>query len=187
MVTTEAWPSIPRGLSDQFIVPAEHLPGLSDDYTLTAYRDVRGAESEGWFERRFRVIARPILPSWVPPVVRQLDMFLDLPHNWDSYGAPPPDPRLGFSALRLLVRVMHDNTPAPAIVPLSTGGLQLEWHQQGIDLEIEINEQHRFSMFFRDRRGGEEWQGSIGEDGGPLRQILGELMGRRQVNPLRAG
>ncbi len=34
---------------------------------------------------------------------------------------------------------MRPGTPRPAIVPLSNGALQIEWHCRGWDVEIEID------------------------------------------------
>lgn len=33
---------------------------------------------------------------------------------------------------------MQFQTPAPSIVPMSDGGLQLEWHREGYDVELAI-------------------------------------------------
>src|SRR5205823_4313543 len=124
---------------------------------------------------------------WLPQVVDQLNTLVSLRENWDSYGGSPLDPRLLVSAVRLLDRTMRYETPAPFIVPLSVGGLQLEWHQQGIDVEVELTAPHRFSVFFRDRVRGEEWEDAVGEDGGRLWHFLDELTKRRQGVTDRAG
>ena len=54
--------------------------------------------------------------------------------NWDSYGAPPIDSRIIDAAVRIAELLRNP----PAIVPTSSGGVQLEWHALGIDFEIEI-------------------------------------------------
>lgn len=59
-----------------------------------------------------------------------LDRLADLKANWDSYGAPA----LSSAALKV-ARTMLD---APQVVPTPGGGIQLEWHQDGLDIEIVI-------------------------------------------------
>lgn len=54
------------------------------------------------------------------------DDLAALEENWDGYGAAPPTPE-ALAVLDLLT-----------IVPLNTGGLQIEWHPLSGDTEIEI-------------------------------------------------
>ena len=187
MVST-AEPASPRvRLSDQAVIAIEETPAQSQDYTLTARDAVRRPQRSARFGLRFRSAGRHSAPSWLSAVADQLNALVSLGQNWDSYGAPPLDSRLLVSAVFLLDRTMGLETPAPAVVPLSVGGVQLEWHQQGIDIEVEVTALHRFLVFFRDRVRGEEWEGIVGEDGGLLRQFLGELTERAQASVERAG
>jgi hypothetical protein len=50
--------------------------------------------------------------------------------GWDGYGAPPLDPEMVEAARRFLSCV--------SVVPCVSGGVQLEWHMLGADLEIEF-------------------------------------------------
>lgn len=63
---------------------------------------------------------------------KRLDVLASLKENWDSYGGSP----ITEKALRI-ARLM---LTAPTIVPMSCGGIQLEWHKNGMDIEIAINE-----------------------------------------------
>ena len=65
----------------------------------------------------------------------RLKELLDLPQGWDSYGAGCIDPKAVDAASRLLDVLDHD----PAVIPTSHGGIQLEWHRDGLELEVEIN------------------------------------------------
>ncbi len=100
-------------------------------------------------------------PGWLKPTFERLGRLLEMPANWDSYGAVPIDPYRVLAALNLLVLLMRDDTPAPAVVPTSRGGTQLEWHTRGIDLEIEALSGHRLVVFFEDSSSGEEWEGQV--------------------------
>lgn len=55
-----------------------------------------------------------------------------LPHGWDSYGGEPTTQAAAVAALRFLDALRT----APAVVPCSDGGLQLEWHTAGYDIEV---------------------------------------------------
>lgn len=80
----------------------------------------------------------------------------DLPIDWDSYGARCIDPFVGQAAVNFLIEVLPAETPLPQIVPTSRGGIQFEWHCNGVDLEIDVRSPSRFLVSFEDIRGGEE-------------------------------
>jgi hypothetical protein len=55
-------------------------------------------------------------------------------------------------------------TPAfPWIVPTFRGGLQCEWHADGIDLEIDIDPNGSVDVLFMDSIEQKEWDGSLTE------------------------
>ncbi len=59
--------------------------------------------------------------------------------DWDSYGARAVSPRAFVRLLPLLPALLTDETPAPSVVPHPSGGLALEWHQGGYDLEVSVS------------------------------------------------
>jgi hypothetical protein len=72
------------------------------------------------------------------PVHAQIDELGLLQPNWDGYGAPRIDPAILDSAHDLAAS-LPDELPAPMVVPMSAGNLQLEWDcgQRSLELEIE--------------------------------------------------
>jgi hypothetical protein len=114
-------------------------------------------------------------PDWFRPTLEGICALGELRQNWDSYGAKPVDPRCAESAIMLLLSIMGPNTPVPAVVPTSRGGLQLEWHTGGIDFEIEVNSPSRFHAVFEDNRTGEEWEKVVTSDLRPLKSSLERL------------
>ena len=61
--------------------------------------------------------------------------YATLARGWNSYGAGPIAPA-AIEAARTFAR---ETTSIPwSAVPLSSGGVQLEVHQRGYDLEIEV-------------------------------------------------
>lgn len=76
---------------------------------------------------------------WLEAVGDRLQTLVDLPANWNSRGARRVTAQAVRTALAVLVNVMAADSRMPTIVPTVRGGLQLEWHGEGIDLEIEID------------------------------------------------
>jgi hypothetical protein len=123
-----------------------------------------------------RVVVRGFggpLPRWFGPVVERTAELLALDPNWDSYGAAPVQPRAVESALDLLLKVMKDDTPRPAVVPANTGGVQLEWHSAILDLEVEIAVDGTTTVFYQDYERDSEGEGPL--ELGSLQQILSKL------------
>ena len=70
-------------------------------------------------------------------LLRLLEL-LKLPANWDNEGALPIRLENVLAAIDISRDVMQSTTPAPSVVPTNRGGVQLEWHTGGLDLEVEI-------------------------------------------------
>lgn len=71
--------------------------------------------------------------------MERLEEFKALKQGWDSYGGKPISPVSIDWAKVLLGRLGPGWTP----VPLSDGGVQLEFHEQGVDIEIVIDESEK--------------------------------------------
>ena len=118
-------------------------------------------------------------PAWFGPTQRSLQDVLQLPENWNSYGARPIDPELAASALKLLVKVAPADVPPPIVVPTTQGGILLEWHMREIDLEIETLEAASVHVFYEDDREGREWEGDLGiDEAEPIAEFLATLSRR---------
>jgi len=115
------------------------------------------------------------LPAWFDALMQGFVDLFTLPHNWDSYGAGPIDPRVVHDAMNLTNSLLGPTSPAPRVVPLSSGGVQLEWHRQGIDLEIVFDRDGRPFFYYRNRVTGDEFEHALPQDSALLRSILGSL------------
>jgi hypothetical protein len=73
--------------------------------------------------------------------------LLRLPAGWNSYSAKPIAPQTASHAIRLLAEFLKSQTPPPAVVPTVRGGIQLEWHTKGVDLEIYIDSANCVTFF----------------------------------------
>lgn len=117
--------------------------------------------------------------EWLRPIIDRFNEFLRLPENWDSYGAS----RIGLqpvaAAMELLAQVMTPKTPRPSVVPTTEGGVQLEWHIRGVDLEVEIDPSGRPYANFVDEGDDTEWEADLTDNVRPLLQALSVLRYRR--------
>jgi hypothetical protein len=87
-----------------------------------------------------------------------------LPVGWNGYGAGPVNFNTANFALRVLESVCSSDTPAPSIVPGSSGDLQIEWHLETGDIEIHIRapyDVHAWCETVETGRGGGEAQLTI--------------------------
>lgn len=117
-------------------------------------------------------------PRWFRATAQNLIDLLELPENWDSYGAPLIDRNIVSYVLQLLYEMMRDDTPPPAVVPTNRGGVQLEWHTRGIDLEIEIQAPGHIVVSYEDNRSRDEWEAELTADLTRLSDALSELSRR---------
>ncbi|MHB1034035.1 MAG: hypothetical protein ACYC35_11660 [Pirellulales bacterium] len=115
------------------------------------------------------------LPQWFGDLLERITELGNLEENWDSYGARPIDPRCAVATADLLLSLLDATTPKPFIVPTTRGGIQLEWHRAGADLEIRIESPARWNVYFEDQREGGEKEMTLTGNLGPLRQLLKRL------------
>lgn len=113
-------------------------------------------------------IERSILDVLMPVIERMAELVA-LPRGWDSRNASP----VSYTALRrtieFLLEYVADGIDCPVVVPTVRGGLQLEWHNNGVDVEVEVGSDGHVSCLAEDRSseepvevglaGNEEWIG----------------------------
>jgi hypothetical protein len=84
------------------------------------------------------VIKIPPQWSWqLEPVKRVLEC-LSLPPNWNSYGGKSPSLDTARAAIEFIDMIPYEDPPRPRVIPLSSGGIQLEWHNGERDLEVDF-------------------------------------------------
>ncbi|MGH9427978.1 MAG: hypothetical protein ACRD2L_16970 [Terriglobia bacterium] len=71
--------------------------------------------------------------------IQSLSRLRQLEKNWDGVSAKMLTDDACETALRLLVALAMPAPPSAQLVPLTDGGVQLEWHVAGNDVEIEID------------------------------------------------
>ncbi len=114
-------------------------------------------------------------PPWFGDLLAKISELGNLEENWDSYGARPIDPRCALATTRLLLSLLDSRTPKPCVVPTARGGIQLEWHRAGADLEVRIESPTRCEVYFEDHREGTEREMTLMGNLRPLARLLDRL------------
>jgi len=85
-------------------------------------------------------VGAEIVAAFISDVERDLDRIASLQPNWDGYGAAAIAAEV-INASRSFISALPSGLwPRPAVVPMSTGNLQFEWHTGGRILEIEVED-----------------------------------------------
>lgn len=121
VVSERCWPYGARGLreirNDKVEHAAEEMDRKGGAATIDAFV-IRGC-------------------SWLYEAARRLREIRNLESNWDSYGSRPLSDD-AFNSAKEVLFAMECDTPPPAIVPVSGGGVQFEWQVEDRELEIEF-------------------------------------------------
>jgi hypothetical protein len=112
------------------------------------------------------------LPPWFDRTMLGFADVLTLPAGWDSYRAKTIDEPTIRKALQFLDLLLSDESPAPSVVPLSSGGIQLEWHRSKQDLEILFEPGADPEFLYQNHRVSTEHQGSASAQFKLLQQII---------------
>ena len=105
----------------------------------------------------------PAPPDWVGPTIAAFVAIHNLTDNWNSYGGKAIDRDLINQSLVVLGSLMQQDSPAPSVVPLGDGGLQIEWHRRQQDLEIVFTADESPQYFYCNRATGLLDEGSARE------------------------
>jgi hypothetical protein len=81
-----------------------------------------------------------------------LENFLQFRDGWDSYNARPLRADTASFALTVLNSIMELQTPLPHVAPSAAGGVHIEWHEKGVDLELDISAPYACYVWFCDHR-----------------------------------
>jgi hypothetical protein len=141
-------------------------PGVSD-VPFTSQRPRAGVEvgTNRW----------TILPS--PAILQHLKAIESLESDWDSYGSEAPSAQ-AVAAARSLISTVHiaslyargKRADPHAILPLSGGGIQIEWRGEGRAIEVEVGRDGTFGYLLA--KGQEPLRQFEEGDGVPRSQIV---------------
>ena len=85
-----------------------------------------------------RVRAFELNSNWAPEVNERLAELTSLPTGWDGYAGQPVSFTCAYFVANMLERLCQENVPAPLLIPGSDGSLQVEWHRNMFDVELDV-------------------------------------------------
>ncbi len=111
---------------------------------------------ENGFHERGRNVIGTIEAGFSPNAavigtIQKLYSLGELQAGWNSYDAQPTQREVIHHVARWVPTLLQAATPEPAVVPRVRGGLQLEWHRKGIDLEIYVDSPANIHFAAEDR------------------------------------
>lgn len=100
------------------------------------------------------MLDRSVLDALMPVIQRAIELTM-LPRGWNSYDASPVSETALHRTLEFLLEYVTSGVDRPAVVPTARGGLQLEWHDNGVDVEVEMTPEGPVTFFAEDGTTGE--------------------------------
>lgn len=85
-----------------------------------------------------RVVVQVQSSSWQQALLPRLEELVRLPNGWDGYRGRPISLPCATFAAEILVRLCREDLTPPALVPGSDGSVQIEWHENGYDVELDV-------------------------------------------------
>lgn len=86
--------------------------------------------------------------GWRASTEGRLRELVALPQGWDGYAGLPVSKEVANFAIEMLSAICDSNTPAPQLVPGSSGDVQVEWHYLAGDIELHVLAAHRVDAWF---------------------------------------
>jgi hypothetical protein len=93
---------------------------------------------------------------------RSMGVLLGLRDGWDGYSASKIQTNSCIYLMHVLSNIFEllPQLPKAAIVPLSYGGVQAEWHTWKGDFELEIERDQRFRWYYCQKGKDESFEGA---------------------------
>lgn len=86
----------------------------------------------------YRVIVPHLNSTWAKTINDRLTELTSLPVGWDGYAGQPVSFPCAYFVANMLERLCQENVPAPSLVPGSDGSIQVEWHRNMFDVELDV-------------------------------------------------
>ena len=111
---------------------------------------------------------------WFNGVCERLRRFMSYDKNWNGYGEEAISDRAVKRALIALYRVALGG-PTPVVVPMSHGGIQIEWYYGSKEIEVDIPAAGPISVFVVDQDGTMN-EASVDDLGDPIWDSLHSMI-----------
>jgi hypothetical protein len=96
-------------------------------------------------------------PIWFESTLARFLRLAELENNWDDRGSAAVRlDVLSFALRSVLPEIMPPTAPAPAVIPLGHGGVQLVWNADSAEIEVEVIAPNEVIAYHLDKRSGAE-------------------------------
>jgi hypothetical protein len=99
-------------------------------------------------------VRAPDASPWYRAALDRISGLTALAVGWNGYDAREIKADMAIDAAKFLTEVAFPGIAAPSIVPLSDGGVQIEWHRGGVDIEVAFSDDEP-GIYVVDREGDE--------------------------------
>ena len=124
-----------------------------------------------------------INPAWMPIVRKEIFELTKLTDNWDGEGALPVSVQVAEFSIYFLQAIYTDvMTKAPAIVPLYSGDMQIEWRDDNYYIVSHIIEPNRIAVMRSIIAEKRTEYGNISDDFNIVKTWLIELFSKHNSN-----
>ena len=97
-------------------------------------------------------------------LLKRLDELRELPQGWNSYNSYP----ISEKAIQKVMEACNEHgfhqKGTPKLVPTVGGGVQMEWHEGEVDLEVNFTEDNKTKWHAWDVYTGEESSGTLEDE-----------------------
>ena len=151
--------------------------GVAQDWPPKAkrVRSVVGVNSRGETVNFSYIQSDEPKPVWFMSVLQGFASVATLRDGWDGSGAARIKSATINRALRTIEQLLPSDAPPPSIVPVPDSGLQLEWHRNQRDLEIEFSPRGEIEFYYFDENTGEEIERSVNGNFADLKKYLDRI------------
>lgn len=118
--------------------------------------------------------------DWMRALETRFNELTALPIGWDGYSGQPVSFTCANFAANLIERLSITDLPAPQLVPGNDGSLQIEWHRNGYDIEIDVLAPLDVVATRYDHTSSEEEELELQSDFTPLAKWIEDLMSNRE-------
>ena len=114
-----------------------------------------GSLVQGSFQLRRRRVESDSSP-WNAELSERFDQICSLRPGWDGYTGIPVSFGCAHFAAAILKHLFTTGLPAPSLVPGSDGSVQIEWHRNQYDIELDVLEPNKVVAYRYDHLSQEE-------------------------------
>jgi hypothetical protein len=119
-------------------------------------------QQRGTEDRGVARVEAPGASEWYGEALERMNRLTDLAAGWNGHGAREVKGDTAMEAVKFLAEVAYPKIAAPSIVPISDGGVQVEWHRGGLDIEISFSEDDP-GVYVEDREDGSSEELALAE------------------------